>query len=328
MSLFPTTKSWYKLTLGGSMLYLACITFVFLVSLLPMRVLYALSDLIYLCLYKLAGYRTKVVRKNLAQSFPEKSQEELKQIERDFYHWLCDYIVETFKLLTISKKEMQRRVTYHGIEHIERIAANGQNVAAYIGHYGNWEWITSIGLHISTLMHPCQVYHELENKPFDSIMLKIRESMGTENIHMPNILRRIVQCRREGKLMLVGFISDQAPVYMSTHYWTDFLNHKDTIVITGTERLAKQCNFGCVYLDVRRPRRGYYDITVVPMVDNAKGIPDWDITEQYFRLLEKTIQRDPAIWLWSHNRWKRTREGYEEWNRNCNKTDSAERHNL
>lgn len=313
MSVFPHTKTSYQLSFGGKLLYLTCIFFVWFLSIWPLRLLYLLNWPLYLILYKAVGYRKKIVRKNLTESFPGKSEKEILQIEHRFYHWLCDQFMETIKTLSISKKEMRERVTFHGMEHIRKLLDNNKNVAVYLGHYGNWEWVTSIGLHLppGTV---CQVYHELESPVMDSVMLKIRESMDTTNVSMPNILRHIVRCRKENRNIVCGFISDQVPLYGSTHYWTNFLNHKETLVLTGTERLAKQCNFGCVYLDISMPKRGHYDIQVIPMTDGTeKNIPDWEITEQYFRLLEKSIQRDPAIWLWSHNRWKRTVKGFEEW---------------
>ena len=313
MRIFPKSKRGYDLSFTNKVMYLLCLSLVWLLSRLPLRVLYALGDVVYLIMYKAIGYRKRIVRKNLSASFPSASKAELRRMEKDFYHWLCDEIMETIKQLSFSEEDMKEHVTYHGIGHVVHLLNQGRNVVLYLGHYANWEWMTGIGLHLTKDICQCQVYHELENHTIDSLMLRVRESMGTENISMTNILRRVIQCRKENKLMVCGFISDQTPIYPNTHYCTDFLNHKDTLVITGTERLAKQCNFGCLYLDVKRTRRGYYDVDIIPLSEDSKALPDWDITERYYRLLEKTILREPAIWLWSHNRWKRDLPGFLQW---------------
>lgn len=294
---------------------------IWLYSLIPLRVHYAVSDVLYCLVYYVVKYRRGMVRRNLSESFPEKDAEELLKIEREFYHWFCDYVIETFALASMSHKEMRRRVTYHNMEFISELFDKGYNVALYIGHYCNWEWIISIGLHLPECVWAGQVIHELDYKPLDSVFLKLRSSMGTESVTRDVILRKIVRVtRQEKRQMVVGFISDQSPIYQSAHYWTNFLNHPDTLVLTGTERIAKQCNFACVYLDVSRPRRGYYDINVVPMVEESKNVPDWAITEQYFRLFEQTIRRAPQYWLWTHNRWKRNLEGLKRYNATVNKT--------
>lgn len=313
MSIFPKTRKRYELTLVEKIKYVTCLSFVWLVSRIPLRGLYVLCSPLYIILYKVVGYRKSIVRKNLVDSFPDKSHEEILSIEKKFYHWMCDEIMETIKLMSFSEEEIKRRVTFHGIENILSLLGKGKNVALYLGHYGNWEWMTSVGLYLPKDACQCQVYHELKSHYFDSLMLKIREGLGTENVNMPNILRRVVKCRKEGKLMVCGFISDQVPLYSNTHYCTNFLNHKNTLVITGTERLAKQCNFGCLYLDIKRTGRGYYDVDIIPLSENSNEIPDWEITERYYRLLEKTIMREPSIWLWSHNRWKRDLNGLAEW---------------
>lgn len=313
-----TTYNRHKdLTAGLSLLdkalYYILFSVVYLISLLPFRVLYALSDLLYILIYRVVGYRKALVRKNLSESFPEKSASQILCIEQRFYHFFCDYIMETIKLASISREEMKCRMKFHGLEHINQSLAEGHDVALYIGHYCNWEWITSIGLHLPPSALGGQIYHILNNKAFNALLLYIRGRMNTESISMQVILRKIIQERKAHHPLVLGFISDQVPLYQATRYWTDFLNHKDTIVITGTEVIAKKFDFSCVYFDVHRPRRGYYDVDIIPLCPSSKDVPDWQITEQYFRLLERTIQQAPEYWLWTHNRWKRDRKGYEQW---------------
>ncbi len=302
-----------NLSIGQKVLYYLLYGIVYAHSLLPLWLLYRFSDFLYLLLYYVVGYRKKMVRKHLKDSFPEKDEKELRSIEHRFYHWFCDYIYETIKLASMSKKQMRRRVAYHNLEYINKLTTEKRNIALYLGHYCNWEWVTSIGLYLPENMMLGQVYHPLESPAFDALMLKVRSSMGTESVSMLNVLRHILKERKAGRNCIIGFISDQSPLFPATRYWTDFLNHKDTLVITGTEQLAKSCDFACVYLDISRPKRGYYDINIVPMTDTPKAHADWEITEMYFRLFEKTIQRQPEYWLWTHNRWKRTLEGMHEW---------------
>ena len=279
-------------------------------ALLPLRMLYAINGVFYLLLYRVVRYRRQMVRRNLRESFPDMSPLELRQTEQRFYHWMCDSIAETTHLARATREEMSQRVVYHNLECLDRLIAEGRSVVLYLGHYCNWEWMTTISLHIDMQrIVGGQVYHALENKVVDRVMLRLRSRLGTECVEMRSILRRIATLRREGKQCVFGFISDQTPTYSNTHYWTTLLNHPDTLVITGTERIARQANMACIYLDVSRPRRGTYEVTLVPMTDKPQAEPQWGITEQYIRLLEQTIRRQPHLWLWTHNRWKRTLQG-------------------
>lgn len=283
----------------------------YLLSLLPLRVLYVLSDILFVLAYYVFRYRKRLVRKNLMDSFPEKKESDIIKIEKGFYLFLCDYIVESMKLLTMSKKNLQRRMVFKGTETVNEIIADGQSCAIYLGHYCNWEWITSLPLYVTKDAQCGQIYHPLENKDFDRLFLRLRERMGAVCIPMAETLRRIVEFKKKGKQVVVGYISDQVPYWNNIHYWTNFLHH-DTPVLTGTERIAKSANHAVFYMDVRCVRRGYYECEFKLITREPKKYKDFELTEIYFRELEKTIQRDPKYWLWSHNRWKRT---HEEFNR-------------
>jgi Kdo2-lipid IVA lauroyltransferase/acyltransferase len=280
-------------------------------SLLPLSVLYVLSDVLFVLVYHVFRYRRKLVRKNLKDSFPEKKESDIIKIEKGFYSFLCDYIVESMKLLTISKRNLQRRMVFKGVETVDKIVEDGQSCAIYLGHYCNWEWITSLPLYVTKNAQCGQIYHPLENKDFDRLFLNLRERMGSVCISMAETLRRIVEFKQKGKQVVIGYISDQVPYWNNIHYWTDFLHH-DTPVLTGTERIAKSANHAVFYMDVRCVRRGYYECEFKLITREPKKYKDFELTERYFRELEKTIQREPKYWLWSHNRWKRT---HEEFNR-------------
>lgn len=282
----------------------------FLLSLLPLRLLYVLSDGLYYIVYYIARYRRPLVRQNLKSSFPEKTEDEIIDIERGFYSWFCDYFVETIKLSSISKAAMGRRMRFEGTERVKASLAKKQSCAVYLGHYCNWEWVTSLPLAIGDAAQCCQIYHVLENPAFDKLFLQLRSRMGAESISMAETLRQIARYRQENRQIVIGFIADQAPFWNNIHHWVDFLNH-DTPVFTGTERIARKANFAVYYLDIRRERRGYYVAEFKLISERPAELPEFAATEKYFQELEATIRRQPQFWLWTHNRWKRTRKEWE-----------------
>lgn len=297
-------------------MYAILYTVVRIFSWLPLRVLYVLSDCIYLLTYYVVRYRRDVVRDNLAQSFPEKNRQELVRIEKDFYAFFADYIVETIKLCTIPSREMERRMEFCGVEEmVQSLEKEGKLFAfIYLAHYGNWEWIASLATHIHRVDErvDCgQIYHPLRSKAFDSLFLNMRGRFGSTNIPMKETLRYVIRQRREGKRTIIGFIADQAPKWNSIHHWVDFL-HRRTAVFTGTEQIGKQVDALIYYAHIERPRRGHYRCTLTRMVDDVRKYPDYGVTDVYFRLLEQTIAARPGIWLWTHKRWKRTFEEYLE----------------
>ncbi len=280
-------------------------------SLLPLRIHYIISDFLFWLLYKVIGYRRRVVWKNLSASFPEKSEAELKEIERGFYHFLCDYFVETVKMMTISKKEIKKRMVFKGIEDLDEVIESGQSIALYLGHYCNWEWVTSMPLWVTPKVQCGQIYHPLENKYFDKLLLRSRQRLDALCISMQDTLREVVRYKREGQPIMIGYISDQAPNWVNIHHWVDFLN-QDTPVFTGTERIVKKMNHAVFYVDMRRIKRGYYEAEFKLMTRAPKELEDFKLTDMYFDMLEKSIRRAPEFWLWSHNRWKRTRKEFNE----------------
>lgn len=280
-------------------------------SLLPLRIHYVLSDLLFWLLYGMVGYRKAVIRKNLKESFPEKSEEELRKIARGYYHFFCDYIVETIKMMTISKENIRRRLTFKGTELVDEIVESGQSCAVYLGHLCNWEWVTSLPLWVTPKAQCGQIYHPLENKEFDRLFLYSRQRLGATCIAMQDTLREIVNYRSKNQPVVIGYISDQVPFWTNIHHWVDFLHH-DTPVLTGTERIARKVGHAVFFLDVHRVRRGYYEAEFKLITREPQKMKEFEITDIYFKLLEESIRRAPEFWLWSHNRWKRTREEFNE----------------
>ncbi len=291
-------------------MYYVLFTVFYLFSLLPLRVHYLISDMIYLLLYYVVRYRVRTVRENLQSAFPEKTEEERRSIERRFYRWFCDYLVESVKLMTISKKNIKRRLVFKNAEMIERCIGEGQSAAVYLGHYCNWEWVTSLPLWVSPKAQCGQIYHPIENKAFDRLFLYLRQRFGAVCIPMQDTLRRMLEFRKAGQPVVIGYISDQKPNWHNIHHWVDFLNH-DTPVLTGTERIARKLNHAMFYIDMRRIRRGYYEVEYKLITrEPAQMKQEYEITDIYYRMLEESIRRAPEFWLWSHKRWSRTREEF------------------
>lgn len=279
----------------------------FIISLLPLWVFYRLSDGLYYLVYHVVRYRRRVVYANLRSSFPEKSEAEIERIAKDFYSFFCDYIVETLKFFSMGEKNIRKRMKFEGLGQVKEDFANGRSVSVYLGHYCNWEWISSLGLHLD---EQCgQIYHPLENATLDRLFLYMRGRFKAQSIKMDDTFLTILKWKKEGRKNIVGYIADQVPGYNNIHYWADFLHH-DTPVFTGAERISKIMDTAVYYIDVERPRRGYYVAKFIKIADSLNEHPVFFATEQYFRLLEKNIQRAPQYWLWSHKRWKRTREEF------------------
>ncbi|MBQ8989032.1 MAG: lysophospholipid acyltransferase family protein [Prevotella sp.] len=285
---------------------------VYPLSLLPFRILYLISDGFFLLVYHVIGYRRKIVRKNLTASFPDKRPDELRTIERQFYHWLCDYFVETIKLLTISDERLLQHIEFRGVEQLEACYDQGQDCAAILGHYCNWEWLSATGLAFKRYPQAVMglIYHPLYNAAFDRLFVAIRSAHGGDCIPKKDILRHMIRYRQEDRRTLFGYISDQTPKWENIHLWLPFL-HQETPVFTGGERIMKKTDNAVFYTEMERPRRGQYICTFRLISAHAAQEPESEITRRFFQLLEETIRKAPAYYLWTHNRWKRTKEEFD-----------------
>ena len=276
-------------------------------ALLPMRALYVLSDILYVLIYKIAGYRVKVVRRNITASFPDKSKAELRQLERRFYHHFADYIVETIKLAHISLDEIQQRAYLRNPELVDQLMAKGHTCFILtMGHYGNWEWFSGSTTRFED-SRIYQIYRPLNNKAFDKLFADLRTQFGSFGIKKNDTIRDIIKLKQDKTKSVVIFLADQTPSKANLHYWTEFL-HQDTAILTGPERIARKLNLPVIFLDTQKVKRGYYTVDMKLITENPKETPEIYITERYARLLEKMILRDPAYWLWTHKRWKHKHE--------------------
>ncbi|MDE5930625.1 MAG: lysophospholipid acyltransferase family protein [Muribaculaceae bacterium] len=274
---------------------------------LPLWLLYLHADVAAAVLYHIVRYRRKVVRRNLEGAFPDMPQTELRRIERQFYRNFADYAVETIKLLHVSDRTILSRMQFEGIELIDSLLDRGLDVACYFSHCGNWEWVPSITLHSrhsAATAAFCQVYRPLKDRRFDALMLRLRSRFGSHSLPKSTVLRSLLRLRHDGLRTVTGFMADQKPSHGDDSFVTTFLN-RPTAMITGTETLARRMGMAAVYMDMYKTGRGRYRAVIRPMCDSAAETAPGELTAMYTRMLETTIRRNPAIWLWSHNRWKR-----------------------
>jgi KDO2-lipid IV(A) lauroyltransferase len=272
---------------------------------MPLRILYGVSDVFYVLLFYIFGYRKKVVLNNLRSSFPYKTEQELLVLRKKSYRYFCDLFVETFKTLTISKKAMIRHcsIEEQSLALLHKLASNGESVLLVLGHKGNWEWAGN------TFSLLCKhqlfvIYHPLSNVHFDQLMYKMRTRFGTKLIAMKDTFKEMV--RHRNTLSATAFIADQTPQPNNAH-WMTFL-HQDTPVFEGTEKIARKLNRKVIFVSVQKVKRGYYTIVLDEKnVLNPNDFKESALTEAHMRKLEESIIEEPETWLWTHRRWKHKR---------------------
>ncbi len=275
-----------------------------LLSRLPLRVLYVISDFLFLVGYYLVRYRRKVVHENLMKSFPEKTTRELHQIEKDFYHNLCDYPIETLKLLTIPKEEVLQRMKYTNPEVIESLATQGQSMIYLTSHQFNWEWLLA-GACLNTSPPLYYVYQAQSSEFFDHFSNVIRMRFGALPIKREKVGREAI--KKKGTLHALALLADQFPgLDHDKRYWTTFLN-QDTAFFQGINQLAIMTQYPVIFFVSRKIKRGYYENELIKIAEPPYGKNDLSIIESYIQATEKVIREQPEGWLWSHDRWKHTR---------------------
>ena len=277
-----------------------------LIAHLPLNVLYLFSDIVAPFIYHIVRYRRKVVRKNLINSFPEKTEREIKKIERNFYRYFCDLFFVTLYQLDMSKEEMRRRVQFVNKEFITEQYDKGKSVIMLTAHYGNWEWMASLSLWLPKDKPACNVYKKLKADNFDKFMYNLRMRFGSRNIETQQTFRTLLSMKNNGQSGTFGMISDQTPTAAGARHWMTFLN-QDTPVLVGAEQLARKFDYPVMFGSVSRVKRGYYRCEFIMLDENPKSTPEFEITEKYMKLLEAKISESPQFWLWTHKRWKHRR---------------------
>jgi KDO2-lipid IV(A) lauroyltransferase len=291
---------------SGMLYYYLLLSLVKMLSHIPFRMLYVLSDMLFPPFYFIIRYRRKIVRKNLTESFPDKGIDEIISIEKKFYHFFIDMALESCKLMAITPEELRRRMKFTNIEMANDLLAEGKSIAAFLGHYGNWEWITSIGLWLHEEAVVAQIYRKLRNKSMDKIMKRLRERMGTICVEMHKTVRFMAGEITDNRPSMIGFIADQSPKRREVKHFVPFLNHQ-TPVLTGTEKAAKHYGYKAIFISMRRVKRGYYECELSSLHGNPQSLPDFELTDLYFRRLEYEILQHPEFYLWTHNRFKYAR---------------------
>ena len=281
--------------------YILIYPFLWIVSILPFRMLYFISDILYIFIYKIFGYRKKVVYQNLKLVFPEKSDAEIHTIATAFYHHLCDMIVETIKSMTISETEINKRFQFTNIELVRALGEKNRSIILMCSHYASWEWIFIMQKHIKHKGYG--VYKRLANRYFDRLVKRIRARYNSQLITTKETVPTLIKSKRKGELSISGFASDQSPKAKKAFYWTEFMGIK-VPVHTGAEMLAKRLDMAVVFLNVEKVKRGYYRASFETISENPKEVPNYKITDIFLRMVEQQINNDPRYYLWTHKRWK------------------------
>lgn len=274
------------------------------ITLLPLSVLYLASDLLFYAMFYVLKYRRKVVHENLTNAFPEKSIREILQIEKKFYSHLADLFVETLKMTHLPTKALKKRYIVENPELLDSFADKNIDVIGMAGHYNNWEWSCVLASYTRLIL--ITVYKPLSNKYFDKFMKDNRAKYGSVMTPMSSIVRELVKFRSERIPVIAGLAGDQTPAKKDINHWTTFLN-QDTPVFTGGEKLAAKFGMAVVFLNVQKVKRGYYNMKIETLFENCKGMSEGAITEAHVKRLEEIISEKPEYWLWSHKRWKHKR---------------------
>lgn len=279
-----------------------------LLSRLPLRVHYGLSDgFLYPLLYHVVRYRRRLVMKNLRNAFPEKTEKELRQIARDFYHQFCDTFVESIYGYRCSDEEMKQRVVFEHFDEVNRLVDAAGGGIFMLAHFGNWEWMASVQQWVSPGVTELNVYRKLKSPQMDKLMLALRAKRGGECVEKQRILREMVKYRSEKKPVTIGLLSDQKPRPEVTRTWTAFLN-QETGWLDGGEVLGKKFGYPVFYLHINRTERGHYSVHMETLAADPKNTQGGEITKAFAAHLEQNILEQPHLWLWTHNRWKWKRQ--------------------
>lgn len=275
--------------------------FIWIISRLPMWVLYLKSDLIYLLMYYVFGYRKKAVLENLKLSFPEKSPEELIEISKKFFKHFTDVLMESVKAFTISEKQILKRYKYKNPELVNDYAKEGRSIALVGAHQANWEWSFSLPLILN--INSFGAYTKLNNKYFEKAIRESREKFGFKGYKSANLIKGMQKNFTNKIQGLYLLLSDQSPQLHKTYYWSDFFNIKVPIH-TGAEMLSKRYNLVVINYVAKKVKRGYYEIVFQLITDTPKEFENYQITDKYTTLTEENIKQQPEFYLWSHKRFK------------------------
>ena len=284
--------------------YLIAYPFLWCISMLPFRLLYLFSDFVYLIVYYLIGYRKKTVRENLALALPHLSTEERLAIEKKSFRHLCDMFLEMIKTMTISNKEISKRFVFTNMEVYKNLEAQEKSIAMMLAHYASYEWVISMNAYVN--FSAFAIYKKIANPYFDKLVRNIRSRFKANLITTKETIPVIINNNRNKELSIYGFASDQSPRISSAYHWQKFMG-VEVPVHTGAEMLSKKYDMNVIFLKVQKVKRGYYQASFEVLSDNAKEVPNYEITDQFLKLVEQQILEAPEYYLWTHKRWKHKR---------------------
>ena len=289
----------------GLLFYILVYPFLWFVSILPFPIIYFISDVICFFIYDIFGYRKKTVRENLRLTLPHLTEKERLQIERKFYHHLCDLFLEMAKTMSISKAEIEKRYSYSNLEVYLDLEKQDKSIALMCAHYASYEW--AVSLNYKATFHGYGIYKKIQNKYFDNLVKKIRSKFKATLVTTKETIPTIAANNRAKKLSLYGFASDQSPKVGSAFHWANFMGIY-VPVHTGAEMLSKKYNMNVVFLRTKKIKRGYYEASFEVLSENASSVPNYEITDRFLKLVEQQIYENPEYYLWTHKRWKHRKE--------------------
>ena len=276
-------------------------TFLLLFSKLPLKILYLFSDFMFFVIYRVVGYRRKVVLENLNNSFPTKSKEEIKVIEKNFYINFCDYLAETFKSFTISSTELRVRVQHLNQDVFKQAKEENKNVILLAGHIFNWEWYNALATIIP--QENCfPVYRKVQNSFWEEKIKELRNRFGNHALEAKEVVRHIFRNPNDGNSVYM-FVADQTPHFSEVTFGLNFLNQK-TPAFVGYDKLSTRMDLAFVFCEMKKVKRGYYQINYYRIYPEGEKFVEHEVVTKFHQLLENTINKRPDNYLWSHRRWK------------------------
>lgn len=287
------------------LLYILIYPILWIISILPFPIFYLFSDFVCFLTYRVIGYRKKVVRNNIKLALPHLSEKERLAIERKFYSHMCDMFLEMIKTITISQKEIEKRFTFSNMEVYYEMEKKNKSIALMCAHYASYEWVVSMNYY--TNFKGFGIYKKLANPHFDKLVKRIRSKFKAHLITTKETIPTIAKNHQNNVLSLYGFASDQSPKANAAYHWAPFMGHV-VPVHTGAEMLAKRFDMNVIFLKTKKIKRGYYQASFEILSEDAKSVPNYEITDKFLKLVEQQIYEAPEFYLWTHKRWKHIKE--------------------
>ena len=283
------------------LLFIIAYPLLLIISILPFRILYILSDIICFIVYRVIGYRKKVVRSNLALALPHLSDQERLVIEKKSYKHLCDMFLEMIKTMSISKKEMDKRFTYKNLEEYRNLEKEGKSIALMLAHYASYEWVVSMNSKVSFKGYG--IYKKVNNKYFDRLVRRIRSKFDAELISIDKTSEVIAKNYANNVKSTYGFASDQSPQLRGINHWHKFMGIEVPVYVGG-ELLSKKFDMNMMFLKVSKVKRGYYEAEFELLSNDVKSVPNFELMNTFLGKVEQQILEAPEYYLWTHRRWK------------------------